>query len=816
MSALWNDVRFSLRQLAKSPGFTMAAALTLAIGIGANTAIFSSMDAVVLRPLAVPHLDRVMTVGEVQKQVVDPLAGDAPTALANYEDWRQQSRSFEDLAVYSQRNMDLTGAGDAAQVLVASASGNFFSVLKADAFLGRVYGEVECQPGRGAVAVLNYSFWQQHFGADAGVLGRTIELDERPYTVIGVMPKTTQYPSYVDAFIPLAPNAQQLANRSGRDYFVLGRLRAGVSVKQARAEMSTLAQHLSAAYPASNREWAVKVEPLLDGINGPLTNLYYGLCMGATLFVLLVVCANVANLQFARGIARRPEVAMRTALGASRMRILRQLLTENVMLALIGAIGGLAIGATYLHIWLVTVPAKVARFMAGWSNISLDGRALAFSLLLACTAGLVAGIAPALQALRLNVVDQLKSGSRSNTGGAKSHRLRSVFAVSQVALAVALVIGAALMAKGMQAMIHIGDSYHPGKILRFNVTLPLKRYDTAEKQAEFYWATLEKMRALPGATHVEVASAIPYSETAWMQGFAVENRPAALDRVQRSLRLTVSDGYFKSFQVPIAEGRGFLASDALQSQPVAVVSRRFAQVYFPGEDVVGKRIRMGNEADQYPEQTPWLTIVGVVDEVRYSAWDSSPKTEVYIDAAQVPLPDLSYAVMTDGDPKALEPAVRQVMGAADATVPLDQMMTYQQYLADMLVGLKSAATMIAIDAGIALLLAAMGIFGVMANMVAERTREIGLRLAVGARREDVLRLVMRRAILLLGIGLGVGLAMAFGLTRMVSGLLVGVRANDPVVFSGITVFIAAIALAASWIPARRAAGVDPMVALRDD
>jgi putative ABC transport system permease protein len=816
MKALFQDLRYALRQLRKSPGFTLAAALTLAVGIGANTAMFSSMDAVVLRPLAVPHLDRVVTVGEVQTRVADPLAGDAPTALANYEDWRRQSHAFENLAIHSRKSMDLTGAGDAAQVLVAAASGNFFSVLKADAFLGHVYGEAECQPGKGAVAVLNYAFWQQHFGSDPGVLGRTVELDERPYTVIGVMPKTLQYPSYVDMFVPLAPTPQEMANRSGRDYFVMGRLRAGVSVKEAQAEMSTLARHISAAYPATNREWTVKVEPLLEGINGPLTNLYYKLIMGATLFVLLVVCANVANLQFARGIARRPEIALRTAMGASRGRIVAQLLTENVLLALVGALGGIAFSAVYLHLTLITMPPRVARYMAGWSNISLNGRALGFSLLIAGAAGIVAGIAPALQALKLNIVDQLKSGSRSNTGGAGGHRLRSIFAVSQLALAVALVIGAALMAKGMQAQLHLGDEYQPGKIVSFNVTLPLRRYDTPEKQAEWYRTTLEKLRTLPGVTHAESGSALPYSDSAWMQAFAIENRPEAPERVQRALRLTVSQGYLGAFHIAVVAGRGFLPSDSLRSQPVAVVSERFARIYFPDGNVLGKRIRMGAGADQYPVETPWLTIVGVVSEARYFTWDSSPKTEVYISSAQVPLAGMEYAVMTEGDAKALAPEVRKALLGMDATIPLNNLMPYKQDLAEHMIGLDYAAAMLGFDALIALLLAAIGIFGVMANMVGERTREIGVRLAMGARREDVLRMVLRRAAVLMAVGLGAGLAMAFGLTHMVAGLLVGVRPDDPLVFAPITAMIAGIALMASWIPARRAAAVDPMVALRDE
>ncbi len=446
MQALLQDLQYAFRQLWKSPGFTIAAILTLTIGIGANTACFSSMDAVVLHPLAVPQLDRVVTVAEQQDR-----GGYEQVALANYEDWNRQSGSFEELAVRTNSDMSLTGAGDAAHVRAALTSASFFSVLRTQALVGRVYSENECRPGQDAVAVLNYGFWQRRFAGDPAVLGRKIELDQREYTVIGVMPKTMQYPSDADFFLPFAPTPQKLENRIAHNYLVTGRLREGVTVRQAQAEMRIVADRLAKAYPATNLGLSVKVEPLLDGINGDWTPMYYRLVMGATLFVLLVVCANVANLQFARGIARRPEIAMRTALGASRWRIMRQLLTESMLLGIFGAVGGLIFGGVYLHLILITMPARVARYMAGWSNTSLNGRVMAFSLLLALAAGVVSGIAPAIQALRLNLVDQLKSGSRGATSSGRSGRLRSIFAVSQIALAVALVIGAALISKGMGA-----------------------------------------------------------------------------------------------------------------------------------------------------------------------------------------------------------------------------------------------------------------------------------------------------------------------------------------------------------------------------
>ncbi len=807
IESFWADVRYAWRQLIKSPGFTVTAAITLALGIGANTAIFSSMDAVVLRPLAVPAMDRVVTVFERQDR-----SGDRSVALANYFDWSRQTRSFEELAVRTGADMSLTGAGDAAHVHAEMTSADFFTVLRIQPVLGRLFVADECRPGRDSVALLNYGFWQRRFAGNPRIVGQKIDLDHRTYTVIGILPKSVQYPSEADIFLPLAPSPQQIANRSDHDYLVNGRLRDGVTVNQAQAELRTIAEHLATTYPSTNLGWTVRIEPLLDGINGDLTPLYYRLVMGATLFVLLIVCANVANLQFARGIERRPEIAMRTALGASRTRLLRQLLTENLLLGLIGAVGGLLFGALYLRLTLVLMPERVARHMSGWSNISLNGRVFAFSLLLALLAGLISGFAPALEALRLNLGDQLKAGSRGTTGSARSHRLRSIFAIAQVSLAVALVIGAALMSKGMRAQLHVADGYEPQKILTFGITLPASRYDTPQKQAAWYNDSLAKLRALPGVTHANVTTALPYSDYARNREFQIEYRPAAPGKDQSALDLPVSPDYFSAFHIGIVAGRKFETGDSAQSTPVAIVSRRFADRYFPTQNPLGHRIRMGGR----DSREPWVTIVGIADEAKYTLWDQNEYAAVYLDAAQVPPAGATYAVATDGDPLALAGSARRALASIDPGLPLDTLETYRQLLNENLVGLMYAAGMIAFDALVALFLAAIGIFGVMANLVGERTREIGVRLAMGARREDVLGMILRRATRLTAIGLGTGLVLAFCLARLVANLLRGVRPDDPVVFMGIAVAIAAVALASSWIPARRASRVDPMKALRSE
>ena len=802
----WADARYALRKLAHSPGFTITAIFTLAVGIGVNTAIFSSMDAVVLRPLAVPAMDRVVTVAEQNDR------GYQPVTLADYQDWVRDSRAFEELSARRDASMNLTGAGDAVQVQAAVTSASFFNALRVDAVVGRLYAESECQPGRDAVAVLNYGFWQRRFGGDAGVLGRQIELDQRVYTVIGVLPKSVQYPSTADVFLPLAPTPAQLQDRKEHNYAVMGRLRDGVTVGQAQAEMRTIAERIAKAYPATNTGTTVHVEPLLDGINGDYTPLYYRLIMGATLFVLLVVCANIANLQIARGISRKPEIAMRRALGASGWRLMRQMLIENVLLGAAGAAGGLLLGRIDLKVMGAYMPERVARYMSGWSNIHFSGRTFAFSVLLAVLAGVVSGLMPSVEALRVNPAEQLRAGSRSTLGSKRNHRLRSVFAVAQIALAVVLVIGATLISKGMQAMIHSADAYEPQKMLTFNVSLPAARYDTPRKRAAFYAESLAKLRALPGVKHANVMSALPYTDMGWVRDVALENRPTVPGKFQTALYLPVSDDYMAGLHIAIVSGRGILASDTLDTVPVAVVSQRFAAQYFPGENPLGRRIHMGPQDDG----EPWLTIVGVAQETSYPLWEQTPHLAVYTSALQAAPAAIGFSVIAEGDPMALAPAVRRTVASVDAGLPLNTMETYAGLMHDNLVGLIYAAVMLGIDAGIALLLAAVGIFGVMANVVGERTREIGVRLAMGATREAVVGMVLKRASWLTGAGMGLGLVMAFLLARVLANLLKGVQPTDAVVFTSITVVIAAVALAASWLPARRAAKVDPMEALRSE
>jgi putative ABC transport system permease protein len=707
--------------------------------------------------------------------------------------------------------------GQATHVDVSLTSPDFFTVLRASALLGRVYGAEEAQPGRDGVAVLSYALWQGHFGADAGVVGRTIHLGERPYTVIGVMPKAVQFPASTGLFLPLAPTPEQAANRVGHNYQVVGRLRPGVSVHEAQAELGLIAKRLATAYPATNLGWSVRVEPLLDTISGNMTPLFFRLIQAATAFVLLVVCANIANLQFVRGLARRPEIAVRVALGASRGRLLRQLLTENLLLGAMGMLGGLALAAVWLRVCVTTMPPEVARYVAGWSSISLNGRVLAFSLLLALTAGVASGLLPAMRALRVDLVDQLKAGSRTTSGSRQTHRLRDIFAVAQIALSVLLVVGAALMCKGMWAMLHMADAHEPSRVLTLTVDLPAGRYATDAKLAAWYRDSLEQLRALPGVSQAEVSTALPDGQDGWLDDVRIENRPLEPGKFQSATHLAVSGGYFGALHVALLRGRSFTAADTIETQPVALVSERFVEQYFPHENPIGRRIQMGAPSgDPHANAQRWVRIVGVAEDVNYVWIDRTVSPAVYLNVAQMPPSGVHYVVTTAGDPLALAPGVRRTFLDLDRTVSLEEVQSYRQYLNHNLAGLMYAAATVTVDAAIGLLLAAIGIFGVMANLVAERTREIGVRIAMGARPADMLRMILRRAAWLAGIGVTAGVVLAAELAHVSANLLFGVRPDDPVVFACITAMVLALTLLVSWGPARRAARTDPIRALRSE
>jgi putative ABC transport system permease protein len=535
--------------------------------------------------------------------------------------------------------------------------------------------------------------------------------------------------------------------------------------------------------------------------------------MGVGFILLLIVCANISNLQFSRSLSRRPEIAIRTAIGASRPRILRQLLTESILLGLCGGVVGIVLARINIYVNLMAMPQRIARYMPGWSNISLDWRALGYSVALTLIVGIISGIAPAYAAMRVGVSEQLKAGSRTLSDTAKSHRLRNLFAIAQIALSVALVIGASLMATGTYAMLKATQSYDPDHLLTFSIALPEGRYVTAAQQTAFLDQSLDRFRSIPGVLSADLTTALPYNNTGvWVQDFVIEHNPTLPGQFRNTQRITITPEYLASMKIPLVSGRLLSASDAAGTMPVATVSRSFAQRYFPNQNPIGQRIQLGKDASG----TPWLTVVGVVGDALTIWVDRVPQPAVYLSYRQFPVGDPTFAVRTNGNPLTLAPAVRHSIASVDGSLPVDNLESYRAYLHESLIGLIYVVATLAANAGIALLLSALGIFGVMANTVTERTQEIGIRLALGAERTHIEAMVIRRGLILAGVGLALGLPLAFGLARGVSSLIYGTDAGNHLIFSLTTLTIVVVALLATWLPAHRAAGIEPMSALRSE
>jgi putative ABC transport system permease protein len=827
---LRQDIRFTLRQLRTYPVFSAIVIATFAVGIAANTATFSVMDALVLRPLAVPDLNRVVTVAELHGGGGGFSDLGKPVSFADYRDDREQSRSFTDpggavqLAARSQGEMTLTGLGGSerggsAQVRAARATVNLFALYRMEPLLGRGFAAGEDEPGRDGEVVLTYAFWQTHFGGRPEAVGEAMVLDGRAYTVVGVMPASFDHVAFSDVWLPLALTPAERNDRSARNLTVVGRLAGGATVASATEELDVIAAGIGRRSPATNQNWTVRVRPLVETINGEYTPTYTRIILLATLLLMVVVCANISNLQFARTVRRAPEMAMRCALGSSRSRIVRQLLVESVTQSLLGVVVGLGLAQLLLHLIVTSMPAQVSRFLAGWDSIGLNGRTLGYSVGVAVVAGVLAGLAPALVGMRVNLVEQLKLGSRSVAGAARSHRLRNLLAGAQVMLATALVAGAALIAASMYSMLRQTMRFAPQQSLLMKAYLPPAQYGAAEKQAAFLRDSIARLGGLPGVRSAEFTTALPYNNTGvWWQEMAVLGEQALPGESRTTQRLMVSPGFARSMGIPLLQGRFLSPSDAMTTLPVAVISQRLARQYFAGKNPLGAKIVLGTgaTAGTGTEVTAPLTVVGVVGDVIYTWVDQTPQPAVYLSVGQFPATAGTYILRTDGDPRTLEtlevPA-RQTLAALDATVPVNDVETYAAFLHESLIGLSYAASMLAADAGIALLLCGLGIFGVMANLVTERTQEIGIRFAMGADRGAVLRLMLRRSLVITAVGVVAGCLLSLEVNRVLASLLEGVRGLQGLILLAATLIVAGISVLAGYLPARRAAGVDPALAL---
>ena len=800
METLWQDIKFGARMLAKHPGFTAVAVLTLALGIGANTSVFSVVNGVLLRPLPYPEPDRMAMVWlDNRRQGVR----EDITSYPNYLDVRQRSQTFEHLAGFSQGSMNLTGQGEPERLVVASTTANFFQVTGVQPSLGRAYSEENEKPGEDRFVLLSHGFWQRRFGGSRDALGQKVELNGQPHEIIGVMPPGFQFPAGAEMWSPLAPGDRLRAARFNFWLPVVGRMKRGVTPEEAQAEMNTIGAALESEYP-DIRGYGLNVVPLHEQVVGKIRTELLVL-FSAVGFVLLIACANVANLLLARSAGRSRELAIRSALGAGRGRLLRQMLTESVLLSMAGGALGLLVAVWGRDAFLALLPGRLPRA----EEIGLDGTVLLFTSLLAVLTGVVFGLLPAFEASRRGLAETLKEGARASASLHRT-RFRSALVAGEVAVAVVLLAGAGLMLQSFFKLSQVDTGFRTRNTLTFNLFLPGHKY-TAPQLAPFYEQLLERLRALPGVEAASATTGILLPELPNSAGFTIEGKPRP--PVEQRVELPfdrVALGYFETLQVPLIRGRFFNEQDRGEVPQVAIINETMVRMFFPGEDPLGKRFKFGGEQSD----DPWKTIVGVVRDTRRTGLAREIRPESYFPIQQFPARGMTLVMRATGDPAQLAGAVRTAVRDADAELPVYNVRTLDEQVDAFVAQPRFTMILLGTFAGIALLLAALGIYGVLASAVAQRTQEIGVRMAFGAGPREIFRLVVGQGMAVVGIGLVAGLAGALALTRLLKTLLFGVAPHDPLTFVAAIALLAGAAFAACSVPARRATKVDPMAALR--
>jgi putative ABC transport system permease protein len=804
MQTLWQDLRYGARMLMKQPGFTLIAVITLALGIGANTAIFSVVNAVLLRPLPYPEPAALARIYEKETDAAAP-SERLEVAPANFLDWRRQSRTLVEIAAWGQEEQALASQDHADSVVAAFVSANFFSVLGVSPLHGRVFTSEEDKPGSDTVALLGYGLWQRRFGGDPNVVGQRVNLDGSQYTVLGIMPAGFQYPRGAEIWTPLALNANQTQMRDAHFLQVIARRRPDASLAQVRVEMETIAGSLARQYPATNKHWTVNVVPLLEDEVGQARTTMLML-MSAVGLVLLIACANVSSLLIARGAMRRAEITIRSALGASRWRIARQLLTESVLLAGLGGGLGLLLALWGTDALLALSPSEIPRLQTA----RVDLYALWFTLAVTVLAGLIFGMLPALQAARIKLHESLKEGGRGASGSLANKRIFGALVVSEIALALIVLVGAGLLLNSFMRLRRVEIRIQTTNLLTVEVNLPSSRYRGKDYQAHrlnFYGQVIERIGALPGVAGVGAIDSLPLGghERGWT--FRKEGQTLApSERQVAGFQIATTD-YFRAMGMQIRRGRAFAESDRDGSPQVAIINESFARQFYPNEDPLGQRIIIRNR----PAASE---IVGVVNDIRHFGPDKAPGPEMYVPYNQLVVGAVPLVVRTTSEPEALIGAVRQEIRAVDREVAIGKVRTMTQMMSATLAERRFALLLLGGFAALAQLLAAVGVYGVMSYAVTQRTREIAVRMALGAQTSDALRLIIKQGMSLALIGVACGLVGAFALTRLMAKLLFGVGATDPLTFIVIALLLTLIILLACWIPARRATKVDPMVALR--
>ena len=799
MDSILKDIRYGLRGLLKRPGFTAIALVALALGIGANTAIFSLVNAVVLRPLPYPEPDRLVWVyGNIRNG-----GNRASVSPLDYLDFRAQNKTFEQFAasVTIQIPVNLTGSGEPERLMASAVTGNYFDAFGITPTLGRGFSLENEKSGNDQVTVLSNAFWQKRFAGDPQIVNKTIMLDGKAYQVVGVMPAGLSLPQAAELWVPLNFDAEPgMKQRKAHFLRPIGRLKTGVSLAQAQADTDLIAAHLEQQYPDSNTGWNLRLLSLREQLVGRSRTTML-ILFGAVGFVLLIACANVANLLMVRAAARQKEIALRTALGASRLRIVRQMLTESLLLSILGG----ALGAL-LAVWGVQLLVSLsADSLPPTVNVNIDATVLAFTLLISLATGLLFGLAPAFRTMQTNLIDSLKDGARGSEGTMRN-RTRSLLVVFESAVAVILLIGAGLLVRSLIALQNVDPGFDANNVLTLRVDLPQKKYGDEGKSANFFQQLETHIGSLPGVQSVGLITELPLSGQPNDVPFTVEGRPPVTpDQAFDADFRRVNQSYFGALHIPLLRGRNFTEQEVRQSDQVAIVSQQLVDIVFPNEDPLGKRL-----VTEIGQQT--FEIIGVVGDIRHRSLGDQPFPAMYFPTRDSER--FNLVIRTQNDPLTLVGAVRKEVQALDPDQPIASVKRMSDWVDSSVAEPRYRTTLLGMFAALAMILAATGIYGVMSYSVAQRTHEIGVRMALGARQRDVLALVVRQGMLLTLVGVAVGLVGAFALTRVMASLLFGVTAKDPFTFAAVAALLTLVAFVACFIPARRATKVDPLVALR--
>ena len=814
MEFIWQDMRYGARMLLKSPGFTVVAVLTLALGIGANTAIFSVVNFVLLRPLEYANPDQLVMVWERNTKKG---WNESPTSFADFVDFRDNAKSVE-LVAFTDTNFNLTGGDQPERVAGLRVSANLFSLLGVNPARGRWFAPGEDKPGAGHVLILSYGLWQRSFGGNANLINQTVQLNGQSYTVIGVMPPTFKFPpafsvktaseepiSNADLWVPLTTDDVPLI-RNIRNLKMIGRLKAGVAPQQAQAEINSIASRLAREYPDVNAGLESVVIPLHEQIVGDVREALL-ILLGAVVLVLLIACANIANLLLSKATARHKEIAIRTALGANRGRLLRQLLTESTLLGLLGGVFGFLVAyagsKTLVSFGSLSIPQL--------TDFSFDMKVPLFALVVSLLTSLIFGLAPAIDASNPNLNEALKEGGRSSSGGATRARLRNALVITEVALAVVLVTASGLMLRSFVRLQGTSSGLNPHNLITLELELPDVRYHAAQQQTLFQQQLLQRVGSLPGVQNAATVDNLPFSGNAFNTSFTIEGRPTGpTTETPRAYYRVISPDYFPAIGIELHKGNQFTDRDTAEQPGVAIVNETAAQRYWPGVDPLGKRIKRGR-----PEsKNPWLTVIGIVSGSRQLSLKEGSQPEIYVPYLQNPGLTFTLVARTASDPRSLTGALRKEVLSADREIPAVNIKLMEELISNSVAKERFYVLLLGVFAALALILAAVGVYGVMSYSVTLRTRDIGIRMALGARPVDIFKHIVGQALLLGLIGLGVGIVLAIASTRVMSSLLYGINATDPLTLAITSLVLLAVALLASYLPARRATRVDPLVTLR--